>query len=183
MRKRKSHINSCMASSQLHSVKPGRALTQDASERTMEQYLIEQYLARIGYASDLNPGPDIKAATIEDVQSKILNQLKVQQRPARMPDLHEGIPLNTRSTNSTPRPEASHHTFVHGYESELPSPPPTPPPPKETEFLQHSRLSSSTARKSVRGSSIRSRLAKRKSGLTHPSRRRSRRSMRSGWRS
>lgn len=103
----------------------------------MEQYLTEQYLARIGYASGLEqqipepdpiPRPDVRLTTIEEVQAKILYQLEEQHsaqqqtpptissRPAnqtRMPDLREeAIPSIHPGTPST--------TFVRGTEASYP---------------------------------------------------------------
>lgn len=135
----------------------------------MEQYLIDQYLARIGYASDseqhilepnLNPRPDIRPVTIEEVQAKILHQLKAQyeaqqaaatvsSRPAaqtRTPDIGNGIAPSilpdTPSTTCTPGPEASYHTFESRHEPEFPSPPPPPPRLTKAELLTglHSEL-------------------------------------------
>ncbi|CAD6579652.1 MAG: hypothetical protein ASARMPREDX12_009324 [Alectoria sarmentosa] len=112
----------------------------------MEQYLTEQYLARIGYASgseqqipepDPTPRPDVRLATIDEVQAKILYQLKEQHsaqqqaspaissRPAnqtRMLDLREEAILSIHPEPShdykSPSPKTKTEVLV-GLHSEL----------------------------------------------------------------
>lgn len=128
----------------------------------MKQYLIEQYLARIGYAScpeqqipepEPDSRPDIRLATEEEDQAETLNQFKQgftdQQRgPAatssrsaiqtRGPELREEImspsfPLDTSSSNPWPEREASYQFFEPRHAHNSPSPPSPSPRPTETE--------------------------------------------------
>lgn len=132
-----------------------RAAIRTPVETAMEQYLIEQYLARIGYASYPEPDsrPDMSLATEEEDQAGTLNQCKqgftYQQRgPAaissrsrtqtRGPELREettspSILYDTSSTNPWSEREASYQVFepMRGYKS--PSPPPPSPPARPTE--------------------------------------------------
>lgn len=126
--------------------------------------MTKQYLARIGYASgseqqilepDPIPRPDVRLATIEEVQAKILSQLREQHsaqqqapptissRPAnqtRMPDLREeaipSIHPGTPSTTFMRRTKASYPPLEpsHGHKS--------PSPKTKTEILVglHSEL-------------------------------------------
>lgn len=118
----------------------------------MERCIAQQYLARIGYISsaeqhipetDPNPRPDIRLATIEEVQAKILNQLKEQhaaQRPApatisirpatqtRTPDFRAEAALSsilpdTPSIISATGTEAQHRTLGPSHKHESPTPP------------------------------------------------------------
>ncbi|KAL9064244.1 MAG: hypothetical protein Q9161_008998 [Pseudevernia consocians] len=154
-----------------HFYKIRLAAMQDPFESTVDQYLTEQYLARIGYASgpeqqipepgpdpdpDPDPRPDIRLATIEEVQARILDQLKEQQaaqqqassaissRPATQtcrPDLLEqalspSILPDPPSTAHTPGSKARCQSFDSSHEHKPTSPCPSPPPPlSKTETL------------------------------------------------
>ena len=140
----------------------------------MEVCIAQQYLARIGYISspeqqipepDPNPRPDLRLATIEGVQAKILSQLQEQhaaQRPAPAtisiraattqtctPDICEqaasssilpDTPSTISATETEPQhrnSEAQHRTSKSRHEHE------SPPPPTKAETLAslHSELS------------------------------------------
>ena len=145
-----------------HFYKTRRAAMQDPLESTMDQYLAKQYLARIGYApgpEHLNPGPDpsprpqIRLATIEEVQTKILTRLKEQyptqqEAPSvissraathtRRSDEEASSPSifpNSPSTTSTPGTEASYRPSKPNYEHKSPRLPPPLPPPTKAEIL------------------------------------------------
>ncbi len=130
----------------------------------MEQYLIEQYLARIGYVSgpgqqtpeqDSNPRADNRLATNRKVQTKIPTHLKEQyttqeQAPATfIPELpkqngrqvlcEEMPPLSIPPDTSFPNPmlgtEAGYLPLVPKHKHKSPSRPPSPPRPTKTELL------------------------------------------------
>lgn len=142
---------------------------QDPFESTMDSYLAKQYLARIGYApdpehlnsgSDPTPRPQIRPATIEEVQTKVLTRLKEQyptqqEAPSvtpsraatqtRMSNEEASSPSifpNLPSTTSTPGTEASYRPSKPSYEHNSPRPPLPLPPPTKAEILAalHSEL-------------------------------------------
>lgn len=131
-------------------------------ESAMEQNLVEQYLARIGYASYpeqqmLEPErysrPDFRLATVKEDQATIPNQFKqeftYQQRSSaaissrsalqtRGPELREettspSILPDTSSPNPWPEREASYQSFNPRHAHNSPSPPSPPARPTETE--------------------------------------------------
>lgn len=137
----------------------------------MERYLAEQCLAWIGYFSgpeqetpepDLQTRPNIRPASIEEVQAKIVNQLREQHaaqnlassnissRPAtqtRRPDLREeasspSIPPGNLFTTSIPGTETSFQSLKSRQTPKSPSPLSSPPPQTEAEILAglHSEL-------------------------------------------
>lgn len=139
--------------------------------RTTERYLTEQFLARIGYASGLeqqSPEPDpnlrsdIRLATIEEVQAKILDQLQehypsqretpftISSRPGtqiRRPDLREdawspSILPETPSTISRSGKETSYLPLKPGHENISPLSPMDPRVPAKAQILAglHSEL-------------------------------------------
>ncbi len=135
---------------------------QDPFESTMDSYLAKQYLSRIGYAPgpeylnsglDPSPRPQIRLATIEEVQAKILTRLKEQYpTPQESPSVtpsraathtrvseeeasSPSIFPNSPSTTSTPETEASYRPSNPSYEHKSPRPPPPPPPPTNAEIL------------------------------------------------
>lgn len=143
--------------------KSRRAARRTPDEPAMEQYLIEQYLARIGYVScpeqqipDPDPDlrPDIRLATEEEDQATTLNQFKQgftdQQRGSaaissrsaiqtRGPELREETTspstlLDTSFSNPWPQREASYQNFEPRHVHNSPSPPSPPAgPTTETE--------------------------------------------------
>lgn len=141
-----------------------RAAIRTPDEPAMEQYLIEQYLARIGYASYPEPDsrPDISLATEEEDQAETLNQCKQgftyqQGGPAAIssrsriqtprPELREettspSILYDTSSTNPWSEREASYQVFEPMRVHKSPSPPSPPARPTETErpAVHHSAL-------------------------------------------
>ncbi len=130
----------------------------------MEQYLIEQYLARIGYVSgpgqqtpeqDSNSRADNRLATNQEVQAKIPTQLKEQyttqeQAPAtfipespkqtdRQVLCEETPPLSIRPDtscpNSMPGTEAGYLPSVPQHKHKFPPKSPSPPHPTKAELL------------------------------------------------
>ena len=163
MQRRRFHreIPSPMAFHQFRRLTPGRGATRSPLECNMEQYLIEQYLARIGYVS--GPGQQIlEQATNQEVQTKIPTHLKEQyttqeQAPAtfipglpkrngrqvlceEMPPL--SIPPDTSSPNPMLGTEAGYPLLVSKHKHKSLSRPPSPPRPTKTELLTglHSEL-------------------------------------------
>ena len=185
--------------SRFHGRTSERADTQSSFELTMEQYLVERYLARIGYVSgseqqdpepDPAPSSDIRLANIEKVQAKILTLLKAQfaaqqqpcttipSRPAaqtRAPDLHEEPPSpstlpNAPSTTSTPRAKTNHQPFKPRRGPK--SRPPPPPPPLATKAEILARLYPELERRQKLCSALERQIEARQTQIrAHPSKR------------